>query len=80
MAYEMRDNSGSLWPNDRRTDERYPNSTGKVMVGGKIYYLSGWTKTTSAGKKWISLSLKPADETAQADPETGDGQADNPGF
>ena len=60
MAYDMKDMTGSLWPNDKREKDTHPNSTGKIKIDGKEYYLSGWTKETN-GKKWVSLAVKPVD-------------------
>lgn len=58
MAYEMRPGQGSLFKNDKRTEEKHPNAKGKVMLpNGEVRWLSAWTKTTSAGEKWISLSV-----------------------
>lgn len=58
MAYEMRPGQGSLFRNDKRTTESHPNLKGKIMLpGGEVRWVSGWTKTTSAGEKWISLSV-----------------------
>jgi hypothetical protein len=28
-----------------------------MLPGGEVRWVSGWTKTTSAGEKWISLSV-----------------------
>ena len=62
MAYEQRDNSGALFKNeDRRPDKNDSNLTGKVMVGGAMYYVSGWFKEGPKGK-WISLSFKLVEE------------------
>ena len=58
MAYEMRAGSGSLFKNDKRTTESHPNLTGKVMLpNGEVRWIKGWTKSTAAGEKWISLSV-----------------------
>ena len=59
MAYEQKDNSGSLFKNKRKTEENHPDSTGSVKIDGKEYWLNGWTKTTKDGEKGVSLSLKP---------------------
>jgi hypothetical protein len=40
----------------------------QTAVGGRKYWLNGWTKKTKDGKR-ISLSLKPKDHTA---PKTRD--------
>lgn len=60
MAYELRDMSGSLFPNKKKESEKHPNLTGSVMVDGVEYYVSGWTKEGNNGK-WISLAFKPKD-------------------
>jgi hypothetical protein len=58
MAYEMRPGSGSLFKNDKRTEERHPNLKGKVMLpNGEVRWLSAWTKKTAAGDTWLSLSV-----------------------
>ena len=41
MAFEQRDNSGSLWVNDRKTADNHPDRTGTVMVSGKLYFING---------------------------------------
>jgi hypothetical protein len=59
MAYELRDNSGSLWVNDRKRNAQDPDRTGTVMVDGKEYHANGWLKTTRNGTPYLSLSFKP---------------------
>jgi uncharacterized protein (DUF736 family) len=63
MAFEQRDNSGSLWVNDRKEDNNnHPDRTGTVMVDGKLYFCNGWLKKTRDGKPYLSLSFKPKNE------------------
>ena len=58
MAYEMRAGQGSLFKNDKKTTDKHPNLKGRLMLpDGSVYWVSGWTKETSAGEKWISLAL-----------------------
>lgn len=66
MAFEQRDNSGSLFKNERKQQPNHPDYTGTVMVAGVEYYLSGWVKEGREGKKFFSLSLKPKQEAAPA--------------
>jgi hypothetical protein len=61
MAYEIRDNSGSLFINDKREKDTHPNLNGTVMVDGKEYWISAWTKERNNGEKWLSLAFKPKD-------------------
>lgn len=63
MAYEQRDNSGTLFKNDKREKDTHPNATGKAMIGGVMYYVSAWTKDGAKGK-FQSLSFKPVDQAS----------------
>lgn len=67
MAWEQRDNSGSLWKNDDKTEDSHPNAKGTVMVGGVEYWVSAWTKTTKTGDKFQSLSFKKKDAPKPAE-------------
>lgn len=49
MAYEQRDGSGALFKNDKEGNEKRPDYTGKIMLGGKLYYLSAWIKQSERG-------------------------------
>lgn len=69
--YEVRDNSGTLWKNNHKTDgDNKPNMTGKIRVEGKDFYISAWTKTSQkSGERFQSLAVRPVDEQApQAKP------------
>lgn len=66
-SYTQKDNSGSLFKNTRREKDTHPHLTGKVMIDGKMFYASAWTKERENGEKWISLSFKPFDTKEEAD-------------
>ena len=59
MAYEQREGQGSLFrvEEDKKV-ERGPEYEGTLMVGGVTYRVAGWVKTSSAGKKWLSLKAE----------------------
>ena len=61
MAYEQRDNSGTLFKNENREKETYANARGKAMIGGVMYYVDAWTKEGAKGK-FQSLSFKPIEQ------------------
>ena len=61
MAYQQKENSGSLFKNDKREKETHPNATGTALIGGVEYWVSAWTKDGKNGK-WQSLSFKPKEE------------------
>ena len=69
MAYEMKDNTGSLFKNDRREKDTHANARGSAMIDGVEYWVDAWTNTTNAGDKYQSLKFKRKDAkpTAAAD-------------
>lgn len=72
MAYEQRDNTGSLWINDRKEKDTHPDRTGTLLIEGKSYFLNGWLKKTADGKPFLSLSVKPKTTTTTTSPEMDD--------
>ena len=64
MAYEQRDNSGSLFKNDKKESENHPDYNGSAMVNGTEMWMSAWLKTSSNGKKFMSFSFKPKEQQA----------------
>jgi hypothetical protein len=51
-------NRGALFKNDRKQADKHADYTGKLNVGGKDYWISGWVKEGKSGK-FFSLSVKP---------------------
>ncbi len=68
MAFEHREGSGALFRNGKRTAETQPNARGDALIGGVLYEISAWTKTTKNGDKWQSLTFKPKDAPRDAPP------------
>lgn len=64
MAYEQRDNSGTVFVNDRKESEKHPDRTGTAMIDGVMYYVSGWIKEGAKGK-FMSLAFKRKEQPAQ---------------
>lgn len=57
MAYDNT-NSGALFTNDKKGNEKRPDYTGKINVEGKDFYISAWVKENKTGGKFLSLSVK----------------------
>jgi hypothetical protein len=57
MAYELKDNSGSLFKNDKKTEEKHPSMRGECMVNGKKMSVSAWVKEGKNGN-FLSLSFQ----------------------
>lgn len=65
MAYEQRENSGSLFKNDKKTEDKHPNARGSALIGGVEYWVSAWTKKDKNGNPWQSLAFSKKDEQKQ---------------
>jgi hypothetical protein len=71
-------NSGTLFRNDRRTNDRQPTHTGSINVEGKDYWLSAWVKESkkNPGQKFFSLALTAKEDFASQSPAAGSGSYD----
>ena len=74
-TYQQRDNSGSLFVNEKKEQDNHPDRTGTIMVDGKEYWLNGWLKKTKEGATWMSLSVKPKEVTRGSQRAAGQRQA-----
>lgn len=59
MAYEQKELTGSLFKNKKKQTDKHPDTNGSALINDVEYWVSGWTKTTQNGEKWISLAFKP---------------------
>lgn len=57
MAFEQRDNSGTVFVNERKENDSHPDRTGSAMIDGVQYWVSGWVKTGAKGQ-FLSLAFK----------------------
>lgn len=63
MQYDD-NNKGALWPAKDRASDKHPHFTGKAMVGGVEYYVSGWKRDPNGNPKApsVKFSFKAVDE------------------
>ena len=67
MAYEIRELSGSLFKNEKKTEEKHPQMQGSCLIDGVEYWISAWTKDGSRGR-WQSLAFKRKDAKPDSKP------------
>lgn len=66
MAYEKRQNTGTLGKNKRKEQDNHPDYAGQINVDGRDYWLSGWVKENKeTGERFFSLSVKPKEQRAE---------------
>lgn len=58
---------GALFANDRKENEKQPDRTGSLNVGGVDYFISAWeTVAKSSGVEYLSLAVtKKSDVTSK---------------
>ena len=64
MSYDNT-NKGVLFNNDRKQNDKHPDKTGKLNIGGVDYYISAWNKTGAKGE-FLSLSVTEAKKEVDA--------------
>ena len=62
---EQRNNSGVLFSNDKKDNERAPHYKGNITVEGKDYWLSAWVKEGKSGK-FMGLAVSPKEPQPKA--------------
>jgi hypothetical protein len=65
MPYEQRDNTGSLFKNTEKRNERGPDYSGTCLIEGVEFFFDGWIKQKEGGRAWMSFSLKRKEKQAQ---------------
>ena len=59
MAYEIKENSGSIFKNEHKTEDKHPNYKGKINVDGTIKEIALWlTESKDGTKKYFSVKIQ----------------------
>jgi hypothetical protein len=77
MAFELKPNRGSLFKNEEKSNEEDRDYSGQLNVEGRLFWVSGYINTTKAGRKYLSLSIKPQSDTAQPKKSRADDLGDS---
>ena len=66
-GYEHKDNSGSLFRNDRKEKDTQPDYKGSCMVNGVKMEMAAWIKESANGSKFMSFKFsEPREQAPQA--------------
>ena len=65
-GYVPKDNSGSLFVNDKKERDSQPDRRGSARIDGVDYWVSGWVKKKDDGTPWMSMSYQRKDAAAPA--------------
>ena len=57
MAYEHKENKGSIFTNEKKEKDTHPDYTGQANVNGTVYNVSAWINESKTGKKYFVLSF-----------------------
>ena len=66
MGFEPKDNTGVLFKNDYKKEDRHPDWKGNVLVNGVKMDVAAWNKMGRNGT-FLSLSFQPPFQTADED-------------
>lgn len=76
MAYELKNNSFSLFLNDKKGNEKRPDFSGRGMVSGVEVKVAVWKHTSQSGVEYWSGSIEEVaqPDMPQAEPEKAEPQ------
>lgn len=67
MSYSIKDNTFSLFENDKKGNDKAPDFRGKGMVDGKEVRVAVWKRKSASGIEYLSGTIeepfKPAEPT-----------------
>lgn len=57
-TYQHKDNSGSVFPNDKKESDSHPDFRGSAVIEGREYWVSAWNRTSKDGsKEYLGIEL-----------------------
>ena len=65
MAFEHKDNTGSLFKNDKEGNDKRPDFTGSAKIDGVVYKVASWVNNSPDESIRISLKFDKKEETSE---------------
>jgi len=73
---ETKDNSGALFRNEDKKEDKHPDYKGSALIEGREYWINAWiNESKKTGKKYMKLSFKEKEQQQQAPPSVATGRA-----
>lgn len=58
MAYEVKDNTFSLFENDKKGNDKAPDFKGKGLIDGKEVRVAIWKRKSASGIEYLSGTIE----------------------
>lgn len=55
--YDYKPNTGSLFKNEHKTEDRHPNYKGTINIDGVLKDIALWKRTTQKGEVYLSVAI-----------------------
>jgi hypothetical protein len=68
MAFAHKENTGSVFVNERKSEDTHPDRSGSALINGVEMWVNGWLRKTKDGEPYLYLTFKPKEE---AQPKRG---------
>jgi hypothetical protein len=68
MTYDP--GKGALFKNTNKSEDRHPDYQGECNIAGVPHQIAAWLRTSKAGSKYMSPSIRPKEEQAEPAPRT----------
>jgi len=70
MAFEHKENTATVFTNEKKTADNQPDFTGRGKVGEELMDFAMWKRESKAGNSYYYMSFKKPDEKFQNKEQT----------
>lgn len=65
MPFEIKENSGQLFKNQYKKEDKHPDYRGELKIEGELWDMSAWIKKSAKGDSYMSMSFRRQSERPQ---------------
>lgn len=66
MSYVPKENTGSIFRNDRKEKDTHPDGKGTALIDGVEYWISSWNSADKNGNPYRKLAFTRKEQSAPA--------------